>query len=75
MRASLQMLLLAGLIVLSIAASQLWAGSSDHRLLSPAPMTAPPQIQAEPSPRPTPTPLPRNSRDRGPAPLQAATHR
>ena len=68
MRDSIPTLLLLGLMVVSIVASALWAAPADRELLSPAPMTAPPQVQAGASPRPTPTPLPRNSKDRTPAP-------
>ena len=70
MRGSAQAVLLIGLMAVSIVASGLWAESADRELLSPPPMTAPPQLQAEAPARPTPTPLPRNSRDRGPAPWQ-----
>ena len=70
MRGSVQALFLFGLMVVSVVASALWATPAARELLSPAPMTARPQVQAEASARPTPTPLPRNSKDRGPAPRQ-----
>lgn len=68
MRDSIPTLLLLGLMVVSIVASALWAAPTDRELLSPAPMTAPPQVQAQASPRPTPSPLPSYGRDRTPAP-------
>jgi len=73
MRDSVQTLLLLGLLVVSIIVSGAWAGSAGRELLSPAPVTAPPQLRAEPTARPTPTPLPRTSKDRAPAPRQG-TH-
>ena len=73
MRGSAQALLLLGLMAVSIVASGLLAASADRELLSPPPVTAPPQLQAEASARPTETPLPRNSKDRGPAPRVVRT--
>jgi hypothetical protein len=67
MQATVRAALLVGLMLAAIVASGLWAASADGDLLSPAPMTAPPQVQAEAAPAATSTPLPRASYDRGPA--------